>query len=126
MANKERGEVTLALGGESYVLVPSFEAVCGVEERIGTNLFEFGRRIEVAQVSAVELIDFAHACVAEAGHEVTRERLAESIVEAGTATVLAPLTAYCRIYIFGARSDGEAVDAEAGKSATPVMHPDAG
>ncbi len=119
MADKARREVTLQLGAENYVLTPSFAAVCGVEERIGGNLFEFGRRIEVAQISAVELIDFAHACIAEAGYEVTRERLAELIVEAGTATVLAPLTVYCRIYIFGARSESEVVEAEAGKPATP-------
>jgi hypothetical protein len=48
---------------------------------------------------------------------VTRERLAESIVEAGTATVLAPLTEYCRIYIFGTRSVSGEVDAETKKSA---------
>ncbi len=119
MANKERGEVTLALGGEKYVLVPSFGAVCGIEERIGDNLFQFGRRIEVAQVSVTELIDFAHACIAEAGYKVTRERLGDLIVEAGTATLLAPLTEYCRIYIFGAGGDSEAVDAETGTLKTP-------
>ncbi len=32
MANKERGEVTLELGGEKYVLVPSFGAVCEIED----------------------------------------------------------------------------------------------
>jgi hypothetical protein len=113
-------EVTLELGGESYLLTPSFGAVCGIEERIGINLFEFGRRIEVAQVSAAELIDFAHACIAEAGFKVTRECLAESIVEAGTAAVLAPLTDYCRIYVFGARRVSEAVDTETKKPATPA------
>ena len=48
MADTASREVTLAIGGESYVLVPSFGAVCGVEERIGGNLFQFGRRIELA------------------------------------------------------------------------------
>ena len=125
MAGKARREVTLQLGAENYVLTPSFGAVCGVEERIGTNLFQLGQRLESVQISARELIDFAHACIAEAGHEVTRERLGELIVEAGTATVLAPLTEYCRIYIFGARRDSEAVDAETKKPATPDMDPDA-
>ncbi len=118
MVEKANREVTLELGAESYVLVPSFGAVCGIEERIGNNLFQFGQRIELALVSAAELIDFAHACLAEAGYEVTRERLGELIVEAGTATVLAPLTEYCRIYIFGARSESEAVDTETKKPAT--------
>ncbi len=39
MANKERGEVTLELGGETYTLVPSFGAVCEIEDALGTNLF---------------------------------------------------------------------------------------
>ncbi len=120
MANKERGEVTLALGGESYLLVPSFGAVCGIEDALGTNLFELGQRLESAQVSAVEIIDFAHACIAEAGYKMARERLAELIIEAGTSTVLAPLTEYCRIYMFGARRDSEAVDIETKKPATPT------
>ena len=118
MADTTSREVTLELGGESYVLVPSFEAVCKIEEKIGTNLFDFGRRLELAQVSAAELIDFAHACIAEAGHEVTREGIAELIVEAGTATVLAPLTDYCRIYVFGARNESETVVVETGTPAT--------
>jgi hypothetical protein len=95
MTDKASREVTLELGGESYVLVPSFGAVCGIEERIGTNLFEIGRRIEVARISAVELIDFAHACIAEAGYEVTRERLAELVVEAGAGAAVGPLNEFC-------------------------------
>ncbi len=118
-------EVTLQLGAESYVLVLSFAAICGIEEAIGTNLFQFGRRLEAAQVSAAEFIDFAHACLTGAGHEVTRERLAELIVEAGTSTVLAPLTEYCRIYIFGARKESELADTETGKPATSDTNPDA-
>ncbi len=43
MADKASSEVTLELGGESYVLTPSFASVCGVEERIGTNLFQLGQ-----------------------------------------------------------------------------------
>ncbi len=119
MADKASRDVTLALGGESYVLVSSFGAICGIEERIGGNLFKFGQRLELAQISAAELIDFAHACIAEAGYEVTRERLGDLIVEAGTASVLAPLTEYCRIYVFGARRVSEVVDAETGKPAKP-------
>ena len=48
MANKARGEVELALGGEVYVLRPTFGAVCEIEDTIGTNLFDIGRRLERA------------------------------------------------------------------------------
>ncbi|MEE8499521.1 MAG: GTA-gp10 family protein, partial [Kiloniellales bacterium] len=60
MANKERGEVTLELGGESYVLVPSFGAVCEIEDALGANLFTLGRRLALAEITAREVIDLAH------------------------------------------------------------------
>lgn len=35
MANKYRGEVNITLAGEKYVLRPTFEALCELEERAG-------------------------------------------------------------------------------------------
>ena len=102
-ANRKRGEVTLELGGESYLLVPSIEAIIEIENEIDTTLFEIGRRLESAEISASDLIDFAQACATQAGYEVTRERLGEAIVEAGAHKVITALTEFCRIYVFGVR-----------------------
>ena len=101
MANKARGEVTLELGGESYVLVPSFGAVCEIEDKIGGNLFNLGRRLELAEISARDLIDFAHACLTPLGYQGDKARLGEAIVEAGALKVIAALTEFCRNYAFG-------------------------
>ena len=102
-ANRKRGEVTLELGGESYVLVPSIAAIIEIENEMDSNLFEIGRRLESAEISASDLIDFARACVTQAGYQVTRERLGEAIVEAGAQQAITALTEYCRIYVFGVR-----------------------
>ena len=111
-ANRKRGEVTLELGGETYVLVSSIAAIIEIEDEIGTNLFEIGRRLESAEISARDLIDFARACVTQAGYQVTRERLGEAIVEAGTLKAIAALTEFCRNYVFGVRHAEEDGGAE--------------
>ncbi len=109
--NAKRGEVTLELGGESYVLVPCIEAIIEIENEMDTNLFEIGRRLESAEISASELIDFTQACTTQAGYQVTREHLGEAIVEAGAQQAITALTEYCRNYVFGvqhAEEDGAA------------------
>ena len=117
MANKARGEVTLELGGESYVLVPSFGAVCEIEDKTGANLFNLGRRLELADISARDLIDFAHACLAPVGYKGDKARLGEAIVEAGALKVIAALTEFCRNYAFGGQDEKK--DAAAETEATP-------
>jgi hypothetical protein len=38
MANKQRGEVTITLMGKTYVLRPTFEAMCEIEDRLDTAM----------------------------------------------------------------------------------------
>ena len=117
MANKARGEVSLELGGETYVLVPSFGAVCEIEDKIGANLFNLGRRLELAEISASDLVDLAHACLAPVGYKGDKARLGEAIVEAGALKVIAALTEFCRNYAFGGQEEKK--DAAAETEATP-------
>ena len=124
-ADAKRREVTLALGAESYLLVPDIEAIIEIENKMDTNLFEIGRRLESAEISASDLIDFTHACATQAGYEVTRERLGELIVEAGAQQAITALTECCRNYVFGvqhAEEDGGAkqeAPAKAGEHGCP-------
>ncbi len=117
MANKARGEVTLELDGETYVLVPSFGAVCEIEDKTGANLFNLGRRLELAEISARDLIDLAHACLAPVGYKGDKAHLGEAIVEAGTLKVIAALTEFCRNYAFGGQDEKK--DAAAETEAAP-------
>ena len=110
MANKERGEVTLALGGESYVLAPSFGAVCEIEDALGTNLFILGRRLAIADIAAREVTDLAYACLAHArvsqtGAKLDKAALGAAILEAGTLEVMAVLAEFCANYAFGGRRE---------------------
>ena len=96
MAHKARGEVVLVLGGERYVLTPGFVARREIEDKIGGRLFDFGRRLELVRITARELADLAHACISQAGYEVDKARLGESIVEAGADRTIAALARFCR------------------------------
>ena len=118
MTNTARGEVAFELGGETYVLRPSFGAVAEIEDAIGTNLFEMGRKLERAEVTARELVTFAHACVTQSGHAVEEAVLAERIVAQGAFNVIAVLVAFCQSYAFGGRAEKKA-------GATPGKDPPA-
>lgn len=114
MVNRARGDVTLRLGDKIYVLRPTFGAVCEIEDAIGLNLYEIGRRLEGAEITARDLVAFAHACVTNAGHAVDRDRLGAMIVDGGVHTTIAALLTYCRNYAFG--------DALEKKDETPPSH----
>ena len=96
MASKARGAVVLILGGETYALAPGFAALRGIEDEIGGRLFDIVRRLELVRITARELADLAHACVTQAGYQVDKARLGESIVEAGTDKTIAALARFCR------------------------------
>ncbi len=124
MANKERGEVTLALGGETYTLVPSFGAVCEIEDALGTNLFALGRRLAVTEITAREVIDFTHACLAHAnpsrsGAKPEKAALGEAILEAGPLVVMTVLAEFCFNYATGGRLEKKVPDTEPESAPTP-------
>jgi hypothetical protein len=126
MANKERGEVTLELGGESYVLVPSFGAVCEIEDALGANLFSLGRRLALAEITAREVLDLAHACLAQSGAKLDKAALGEAILEAGPLEVMAVLAEFCANYAFGGRREKKARNAEpvsAKEESAPTPNP---
>ena len=126
MANKERGEVTLALGGESYVLVPSFGAVCEIEDALGTNLFSLARRLAGAEIAAREVIDFTqacltHACPSRGSANLDKAVLGEAIFDTGTLEVMSVLYEFCLNYATGGRLEKKVPDAE--PENTPAPNP---
>ncbi len=108
MANKARGEVELDLGGETYVLRPTFGAVCEIEDAIGANLFDIGRKLERAEITAQELVKLTHACIAQSGASIEVDKLGELIVEQGSLSVIAALVGFCQSYAFGGREEKKA------------------
>ena len=101
MTNGARGEVTLTLGGETYVLRPEFGVVAKIEEALDMSLFKLAMKAEAFDLKAEELVRTLRVLLAAHGHEVAEEALATAIGEEGVATVLVPLALFLRAYVWG-------------------------
>ncbi len=117
MANKARGEVTLKLGGETYVLVPSFGVIAEIEDELDTNMFKLGARVDQLDFNAKDLVRTVQAILKANGHEVAEDRLAEAIAEEGAGPVLVPLIAFIGSYVWGGRTEKKDGKAKTKKSA---------
>jgi hypothetical protein len=83
-ANGARGEAALELGGERFVLRPSFAALVAAEEELGP-LFSLVERAADGRLSLAEMAGLLWHCLAEPPAGLTREALGEAIVAVGLA-----------------------------------------
>ena len=113
MTNSLRGQIALCLGGKTYVLKPTFEAFCDIEDAVQANLFQIGQRLERVEISARELVAFAQACLVHSGHDISLERVAEMIAAEGLHTTIETLLEFCRRYAFGGRQEKKVDPAQA-------------
>jgi hypothetical protein len=82
-ANPARGEASLAVGGETILLRPSFAALVAAEDELGP-LFALVERAADGRLTLAEMAAlFAHC----AGGAITREQIGEAIAEQGLAKV---------------------------------------
>ncbi len=105
LANGARGEVTLDLGGETYVLRPEFGVIARIEEALDSSLLKLVGKAELLDLKAEELVHTLKAVLAANGHEVEEETLANAIAEQGVATVMVPLLVFLRGYLWGGRAE---------------------
>ena len=111
MANKARGEVTLELGGEKYVLRPEFGVIAEIEDELDTDMFRLGMRAEQFKFRVKELAHALRVVLEANGYEAEEKRLAKAIAKQGMAAVVLPLVAYVRGYIWGAQPEKKAAPA---------------
>lgn len=85
-ANACRGEANFEVAGETLVLRPSFTALVGAEEELG-SLFDLVERAAEGRLRLVEIVAlFDHLSKARP-EGITRERIGEAVVEKGLAGV---------------------------------------
>ncbi len=101
MANQERGEVTLALGGEKYTLRPEFGVIAEIEDALDTDMFRFGMKAEQFKFRAKELVHALKAVLEANGYEVEEKGLAKAVAREGMAAVVLPLVAFVHAYVWG-------------------------
>ena len=112
MANKARGEVTLELGGEKYVLRPEFGVIAEIEDELDTDMFRLGMRAEQFKFRVKELAHALRVILEANGYEAEEKRLAKAIAKEGMAAVVLPLVAFVHGYVWGAQPEKKAGPAE--------------
>lgn len=83
-ANRERGEARLLIGGEAFLLRPSFAALVAAEEELGP-LFALVERAAEGRLRLGEMAALFWHCVAERPEDCTCERIGEALAEQGLA-----------------------------------------
>ncbi|KTE28763.1 MULTISPECIES: gene transfer agent family protein [unclassified Sphingopyxis] len=81
-----RGEAELRVGGEAFVLRPSFAALVAAESELGP-LFGLVERAADGRLALGELACLFWHCVPERPEALTREAVGEAVVAAGLAAV---------------------------------------
>ncbi len=96
MANPLRGEVDIRLAGKAYTLRPTFQALCELEQRAGSNLYHIARRFEDGSFTLLDI-----TCVVWSGirgtlgaSAPTFEDIGEHIVLQGVANMVDPACRY--------------------------------
>jgi hypothetical protein len=91
MSNPVRGEATLTIAGEAYLLRPSFDALVRAEEELG-SLFALVDRAGEGQLRLAEIAGLFWHCLADRG-ELTRAEVGQAVLDRGLAAAAAPLSA---------------------------------
>jgi len=108
-ANPERGERVLELGGATYVLRPSHEAIVAVEERLGKSNLALLRLGNSGDLTNVQLAAIAAGFIRagakdDLGRAVNETKLGKAIYERGAAAVTTVLTLCLLDAVQGGRS----------------------
>ena len=61
MANPHRGEVEIELGGETYILRPTFHALVEIEERLGEGIVALTSRLSRGDIRLKDVATILHA-----------------------------------------------------------------
>ena len=105
MANKQRGEMALNLGPKKYVLRPSFQLLCEIEEALGVGLITFARRLMAGEFGVREIATvFAVAVRDQDGPDT--EETGKLIVQDGVAQYVGTLTEFLTTALSGNQKEG--------------------
>lgn len=100
-ANSKRGEASIAIGGEIFVIRPSFEALVLAEEELG-SLFAMVERASQGLLTITEMAGLIWHCLpAEARPE--RSAVGEVLLEMGLLAATQPVRAVFAQVLKGAQ-----------------------
>jgi len=89
IANPHRGETSIVIGGRSYVLRPSFEALVAAEEELG-SLFALVERASEGQLSIAQMAALVWHCL-PAAERPERRTVGDALLEMGLIKATQPV-----------------------------------
>lgn len=99
VANPERGEAALEIGGARLVVRPSFAALVAAEAELGP-LFDLVERAAAGKLALADLVGLLWHCL-ETREAMTREALGEAVLAVGLARVTPVLKAILQQILAG-------------------------
>jgi hypothetical protein len=125
MADGVRGEVTVRLGDQRFVLVPRYHTFAEIQRKTGIGCFKVAELLEGGAIaSAVDVLSCADP--KRSSGDLTEDRIFEAIMENGGVMVVVPdlyrfvlmaFTGHQRMAAESQPKDGEVPEAESTKSA---------
>ena len=91
MANQQRGEVELKLGDQTYIMRPTFEALCAIEARLGVGLLEIAERMAERRIGLGDATVIIFETAKAGGHKAKEAEIGEGILEVGLFAVVPPI-----------------------------------
>jgi hypothetical protein len=85
-ANAYRGEASIAVGGETLILRPSFTALIAAEDELG-SLFELIEHAAEGQLRLQQIVALFDHLSRGRPEAITRERIGEAVIEKGLAAI---------------------------------------
>lgn len=83
MANAARGEAAFVAGERTYVLRPTFEALCEIENRLDAGIVEIAERIVARKYGVREVSAILHAGAQAVDARVSELEIGAAIAERG-------------------------------------------
>jgi Phage tail tube protein, GTA-gp10 len=106
MANIQRGEVTVTLGGRDYVLRPTFAALAEIESLAGRGLVPLAQRFLDRQFGLADVLAVLGPAI-KAGGSKPPENLGDAVVAAGVLNLAGPIARFLAHALSGDAIAGE-------------------
>lgn len=92
MANKQRGEAKFDIKGKSYILRPTFEALCQIEDELGESIISVAGKNISGTLTLPQIVKIIE--IAIVGEKPDANDVGETIVAKGVNDTIAELTKF--------------------------------
>ena len=102
MANKQRGEVDVKLGGKTWTMRPAFQALCEIEDRTGVGITTLARRFHDGDFGAGPIVAVLWAGIRAAHDDAPDyDEVGRLVVAEGVIGFAAPALAFLLAALLG-------------------------